>query len=592
MMKRFRRATLSRQLAVVSCLILLVPMLLLWYTILRSQQDSAIQTRAREAQSRCIQMVTQAERAAELCNMSSQVFLNTPALVEHLNMLTVDIPLGASDLLEFYRQHVSSLEKITLSNPYLYQTRVYSNADDITEMMPILYSARRMDRMPWAQGTLVSGSWYLDFDDQLFADYPVTPHIMSLVTVITTSAQKQVGVLEVAVRMDEVLPDLFEPSQGSWSVLLDGDGGVAAGQAAVSPEELASISFQEGTARSTLEGKPVLVTQTRLKDFGCTYLQVTSLTDIYRTGLQQGVFLLVILLAAAAVMLYAVSQLTRRMLRGFYRAFDGIRAFADGDTDAMVEVTGEGEVAAFAREAGGLLDQLRQLMRDNIQREAQIQRAETRALQNQINAHFIYNVLEAIKMMAEIDEEYEIADAVTALAKLLRYSMKLESGGVMLERELDYIQNYITLMDLRFDYVISLCVDMPPELLGQKVPKISLQPIVENAVVHGAAALAADTTITVRGTLDAERGRFSIQIIDEGCGMDEAGLARLRRQIAGEEPAPAASTSGNGIGLGNVQARIRMAFGEEYGLQVDSEPGRGTTVSVTLPYMEKTEGTA
>ena len=590
MLKRFRRATLSRQLAVVSCLAILLPMLLLWYTILRGQQDAAIQTRAREAQSRCAQMVAQAERAAELCNMSSQVFLNTPALVDHLALLKTGWRPEAAELLEFYRQNVGSLEKITLSNPYLYQTRVYSDVGDITEMMPILYSAQRMDRMPWAQGTLVSGSWYLDFDDQLFADYPVTPHIMSLITVITSSIQGQVGVLEVAVRMDEVLPDLFEPPQGSWSVLLDGDGGVAAGQAAVSPEELASVSFQEGTAQGTLEGKPVLVTRTRLKDFGCTYVQVTSLTDIYRTGLQQAVYLLIILLAATVIMFYAVSRLTRRMLRGFYGAFDGIRAFANGDTDAVVAVTGEGEVAAFAREAGGLLDQLRQLMRDNIRRETQIQSAETRALQNQINAHFIYNVLEAIKMMAEIDEEYEIADAVTTLAKLLRYSMKLESGGVTVERELDYIRNYIALMNLRFDYVISLCVDMPPELLDQKVPKISLQPIVENAVVHGAAVLAADTVITVRGTLDREQGRFSIQIIDEGRGMDDADLARLHRQIAGEEAVPAAS--GNGIGLGNVQSRIRMAFGEDYGLRVASQPGRGTKVSVTLPYVEKTEGTA
>ena len=590
MLKRFRRATLSRQLAVVSCLAILLPMLLLWYTILRGQQDAAIQTRAREAQSRCAQMVAQAERAAELCNMSSQVFLNTPALVDHLALLKTGWRPEAAELLEFYRQNVGSLEKITLSNPYLYQTRVYSDVGDIAEMMPILYSAQRMGRMPWAQGTLVSGSWYLDFDDQLFADYPVTPHIMSLITVITSSIQGQVGVLEVAVRMDEVLPDLFEPPQGSWSVLLDRDGGVAAGQAAVSPEELASISLQEGTAQGTLEGKPVLVTRTRLKDFGCTYVQVTSLTDIYRTGLQQAVYLLIILLAATVIMFYAVSRLTRRMLRGFYGAFDGIRAFANGDTDAVVAVTGEGEVAAFAREAGGLLDQLRQLMRDNIRRETQIQSAETRALQNQINAHFIYNVLEAIKMMAEIDEEYEIADAVTTLAKLLRYSMKLESGGVTVERELDYIRNYIALMNLRFDYVISLCVDMPPELLDQKVPKISLQPIVENAVVHGAAVLAADTVITVRGTLDREQGRFSIQIIDEGRGMDDADLARLHRQIAGEEAVPAAS--GNGIGLGNVQSRIRMAFGEDYGLQVSSRLGQGTTVSVTLPYVEKTEGTA
>lgn len=588
MLNRFRRATLSRQLTLVSCLVILIPMLLLWYTILHSQQDAAVQTRAREAQSRCAQMSAQAERAAELCNMSTQVFLNTPALVEHLHRLKLDVPPEAAELLEFYRQHVASLEKITLSNPYLYQTRVYSTADNITEMMPILYSAQRMRRMPWASEELASGCWYLDFDDQLFADYPVTPHVMSLITVITTAAQERVGVLEVTMHMEEVLPDLFAPSPESWSVLLDESGGIVAGVPGVDAETLAAIPLQEGTVQDTLEGRPVLITQTGLKDFGCTYLQVTSLSDIYHTGLRQAVLLLVILLAAAVVMLYAVSRLTRRMLRGFYGAFDGIRAFAGGDTDAVVEASGEGEVADFALESGRLLEQLRQLMEDNIRRETQIQSAETRALQNQINAHFIYNVLEAIKMMAEIDEEYEIADAVTTLAKLLRYSMKLESGGVRLERELDYIQNYITLMNLRFDYVISLRVDIPEELLGQKVPKISLQPIVENAVIHGAAALAADTAITVRGTLHAEQRWFSIQIIDEGRGMDEADLARLHRQIAGEETAP--SGSGNGIGLGNVQSRIRMAFGDGYGLQVSSQLGQGTTVSVTLPYVSEKEG--
>lgn len=157
--------------------------------------------------------------------------------------------------------------------------------------------------------------------------------------------------------------------------------------------------------------------------------------------------------------------------------FDGIRAFANGDVDATVEVAGAGEVADFAREANGLLNKIRQLMHDNLQREMQARESEIRALQNQINAHFIYNVLEAIKMMAEIDERYDIADAVTRLGKLMRYSMKWESGNVSLERELDYIQNYIALMNLRFDYVVSLDIQIQPELLGQQLLKISLQPI-------------------------------------------------------------------------------------------------------------------
>ena len=185
-------------------------------------------------------------------------------------------------------------------------------------------------------------------------------------------------------------------------------------------------------------------------------------------------------------------------------------------------------------------------------------------------------------MMAEIDEKYEIADAVTSLGKLLRYSMKLEGENVELERELEYIKNYIDLMNLRFDYVITLSVDMPQELLGQRIPKISLQPIVENAVVYGAASLASDSTVCLRGEIDSEHGRCIVSITDEGMGMEESTLNRLKRQIAGEELPR--SGSGNGIGLKNVHDRIRLSFGEEYGLRVESKPGIGTTVMVVFPY--------
>jgi len=585
MRNRFARLKLSRQLALVSCLFILIPTLLLWFTVLRAQLDSTIQARLREAQSRCAQAQAQAQRAAELCNVSTQVFLNTPALVDHLDLLRLDVPPETAELLDFYRTHVASLEKIILSNPDLYQIRVYAEADNIHEMMPILYSRRRMQRMPWAGTELVSGSWHLDFDDQLFDNYPVTPHVMSLVTAITNSTQERVGVLEAAVRMDEILPDLFSGTESNWAVLVDGSGGLLAGQIPTDGVPLEELSRVEDGAQYTLGGVRLLVTRTYLRDLDCTYLQVTGLADIYRAVLYQSLYLLAVLLAAFGLMIWAVSRLTRRILRGFYGAFDGIRAFANGDENAVVEVSGQGETADFAREAGRLLDQIRRLMRDNLEREMDIQNAENRALQNQINAHFIYNVLEAIKMMAEIDEEYEIADAVTSLGKLLRYSMKLESGGVRLDREVDYIRSYVALMNLRFDYEIRLELDVPPRLMGQLVPKISLQPIVENAVVHGAAVLAADTVITLRGNIDGER--FTISVTDEGRGMDEVNLARLRRQIAGEEPAR--SSSGNGIGLKNVQDRIQMAFGPEYGLSVDSRPGQGTTVIAAFPYHEETE---
>lgn len=585
----FRRARLSQQLAAINGLFVLVPTLLLWITMLWSLHGTAVRTRVQEAEARCSQISSSVEKTAELCNMSTQVFLNTPALTDHLAALKRGQTPDAAQLMDFYRGDIASLEKIILSNPYLYQIRVYSVTDGISEMMPILYSASRMQRMPWAQRGYVSGQWQLDFPDQLFASYTPTPHVMSLVTEITTPADGVVGVLEVAARMDELIPELFAAGENGWCVLADGDGTVLSGTTPEDPAEWQALLSHPaaGTAgpavwQARCRGVPVLAARVDLKDLGCTYLQVTSLADIYTATLRQGALLLVAILAMYALLTFLVNRVTRRMLRGFYQAFDGVKAFANGDMDATVMVTGEDEVSRFAAGVGDLLNKIRHLMQDNVERELLMKNSELRALQNQINAHFIYNVLEAIKMMAEIDEEYEIADALTHLGKLLRYGMKLERGGVRVAQEVEYVQNYLALMNLRFDYVITLRLDLPEQLLEQELPKISLQPIVENAVVHGAIALDSDSSVVLRGAIDEAAGVYTISVIDEGRGLDEAGLARLRRQISGEEQTR--SSSGNGIGLKNVQDRIQMNYGRQYGLTVNSQPGVGTTVTVRLPY--------
>lgn len=583
MKKWFVRLKLSRQIALVCGLFLLIPMLILWYTTIHSARDTAIEARVRQAQSSRDHFLFEAERIAELCNISTQVFLNTPALTDHLSALRSGSEPDALSLLEFYRGDLASLEKIIISNPDLYQIRAYAAASGIREMMPILYGAERMERMPWSADRQPSGSWYFDYDDTLFPGQPATHHILSLITDISDDSGL-VGVLEVSVRMDEVMPALFQGDENDWSVLLDENGNIIAGNIITGDIRTSEIPASEEPQPIAIGGRHVLAVRTAVQSLGCTYLQITDVSDIYKATRWQAMCLFAAYVAVIFLMTVALSALTRRILRGFYGAFDGIRAFAAGNMEATVEVSGEGEIADFAREAGVLLDQLRQSLRDNLEREVRIQRAETRALQNQINAHFIYNVLEAIKMMAEIDEKYEIADAVTTLGKLLRYSMKLEGGSIELSRELDYIKNYIDLMNLRFDYVITLVIDVPEPLMAQKIPKISLQPIVENAVVHGAAALATDSTVSVRGEIDRERKRYTISIADEGIGMDERALDRLKRQIAGTEPTR--SSSGNGIGLKNVNDRIRLTFGEEYGLRVESRPGTGTTVMVDLPYRE------
>lgn len=589
MSKLLYRLKLSQQIMLIVCFCVLIPTLLLWYFIMSSARQSAVQTRKQEAELRRRQLEIQVERIVEVCNLSTQVFLNTPNLISYLEALKQGQTPDTLKQLDFYWEDIASLEKIVVSNPELYQIRVYSDVEDINEMMPILYGAWRVEQPAWERSRIQMQNWYLDFSECFFSDDPVTEHVMSLVTDIETAGAGYIGILEVSFCMDEVLPELYEPEGqtggtdgDSFAVLLADQGLGVAGDCPLELSALQQIPYAEEVQERVLDGRRVLVAQAQLKELGCRYIQVTSLADLSCDMVREAGVSMAALLAGFALLIVVISQLTQRMLRGFYRAFDGMRAFADGDVDAAVEISGGGEVAAFAREAGGLLDKIRQLMYDNLKRERESQILEVRALQNQINAHFIYNVLEAIKMMAEIDEEYEIADAMTSLGKLLRYSMKWEGGSVTLRQELDYIEDYIMLMNLRFDHVIHLRKEFPRELLMQRIPKISLQPIVENAVVHGVASMDSDSEILLQGAADADKERIMIMVADDGQGMDEERLEQLRRQIAGQEPAH--SSSGNGLGLHNVQSRIQRFFGMEYGLTVSSQPEKGTTVTLTLPY--------
>ena len=152
-----------------------------------------------------------------------------------------------------------------------------------------------------------------------------------------------------------------------------------------------------------------------------------------------------------------------------------------------------------------------------------------------------------------------------------------------MEEELEYIQNYLALINLRFDYEIYLSLNLPELVRKQKIPKMSLQPIVENAIYHGIEQLAEDTNIYVKGTLSD--GDCMVEITDAGRGMSEEQVAELYKKINGEVESdePAEGQKGHGIGLKNVQDRIRMNFGEEYGLTINSKLGCYTKVEIRVP---------
>lgn len=211
--------------------------------------------------------------------------------------------------------------------------------------------------------------------------------------------------------------------------------------------------------------------------------------------------------------------------------------------------------------------------------------AQYLALQNQINPHFLYNTLEAIRGDALSEGVENIAAITEALATFFRYTISNMDNLVTLEEELCNAENYFAIQNYRFGDRISMAVEIQPGSEAARdylIPKLTLQPIIENAIIHGLEHQVGPGRISVHITSDGHR--LLMEVTDDGVGMSESQLDAVNERLSHQDSRSAEGDKGKGgIALGNVDNRIRLLFGEQYGLRVSSIPGYGTRVEITLP---------
>ena len=518
-------------------------------------------------------------------NMTAQFFLSDEALLQVLNQTVSEDQMTTEEMMEFYHSNISSLERLVNNNTLLYGVRVYAVNDNVQEMVPILYGHSRMEKMEWAQKPDYTG-WNYNYQDRLFDNHD-KHKIASLITAAEDYENGCIGVIETAVTMESLFPSLYEDIQNEWSCFVSDEGDLYFGNnRQETSEEFVRLRMEEGLEKDaihtdyTKQGREhLIVSYLYIKEMQGTLLSVKNISENVQYVYRMRNIFVAIMLVLVVGLAFLINDIVKRLLRQFYEILKSIRAIQKGDLSVRIAGSGTDEMGELGMQINKMLDRIEKLMKENIDRELLAKNSEIRALQNQINAHFIYNVLESIKMMAEIDEEYAISDAITSLGKLLRYSMRWVSGNVLVEEEIEYIRNYLALINLRFDYEIYLSLNLPKEILKQEIPKMSLQPIIENAIYHGIEELAEDTNIYMKGIVDG--GDCMIEITDAGRGMNEEQVEKLKKKIAGE--IETGGGSGNGIGLKNVQDRIRMSFGEGYGIGIASKLGCYTKITVRIP---------
>ncbi|MFC5447142.1 cache domain-containing sensor histidine kinase [Paenibacillus aestuarii] len=245
-----------------------------------------------------------------------------------------------------------------------------------------------------------------------------------------------------------------------------------------------------------------------------------------------------------------------------------------GNFDIRVDVEGTNEISKLSRTFNLMIGKIKELMNQTLQDQEVKRISELKALQAQIQPHFLYNTLDSIIWMAEMGKVEEVVTMTSALSKLLRSSISKGEELIPIAVELEHIHNYLTIQNIRYRNKFTYAIDVEPEILDCHILKIVLQPLVENAIYHGMKHSPERGHIQITGRRSA--GMIELKVVDNGVGMSEAQLQRLRQKAREPE-------SGKGFGLLNVNHRIQLYFGEHYGLQFESELEEGTVVTVRIP---------
>jgi len=539
--------------------------------------------------------------------------LTVPIGGEVLEYLSLSTEPSTSDLVDFNEKTMKMILRLQYNNPSIEHIRVYTSNPLLYEYWPVILNEKRFIGERWYDPVKeATGQVYWEYnreDRESIRDWAkeeaeIKPKISLLREL---NYPNHVGIIQVDMTLANFFPNTFSPLQDGQSqmLIMDRDKELYSNPGnsfleksglneAIIREQFSlnrEMGVESGSFRFSSGGIPFLITYSHIKQLDTYMLNIVSLENVYKDinkTRNQIIIANIILIAILSIVTYKLNSI---ILKKLHILSDSMKKVRQGDFHSDITIRGGGEVGELAHHFRKMLKKINELIADAVHKQAAAKEAELTTLKNQIDSHFLYNTLENIKMMAEINDQPEISDALTSLGGMMRYNMKWTSEFVRLRDEVNHISNYVAIMNVRFDDMVKLKIDIPTAYLSQEILKMSLQPVVENAVKYGLRDKR--MTITIRARVYGET--MAIEIMDDGVGLSKEQTEEINRRLGMEDErsvygnTAGSSTEvisqGSGIGLINVQRRIRMNYGREYGLQLESVEGQHTRVVMQIPYM-------
>ncbi|ACT00332.1 sensor histidine kinase [Paenibacillus sp. JDR-2] len=325
----------------------------------------------------------------------------------------------------------------------------------------------------------------------------------------------------------------------------------------------------------------VLTKPIRLPDANLVSMTPNSVMMMHWTK-SRNVFL-VILAVSVTILAASAYLMAVFLMRRIKQILAGIRKIQKGDFDIEIPVHGEDEIDMVGHNINVMAYKINELIERVYKTEIAQREAELYALQAQINPHFLFNALETMRMMAEFNDQEELSEAITALGSIMRYSIShSEKKQTFVWKELEHLNDYLKVQNLMHNGRIQLLTDFSDRINRLPIPSFIFQPIVENAIKHGFRNQKGNLILSI--SITEYDGAYLCRIADNGTGMDKERLAFIQRMLKEDvdEVGTLRPSEGGGVGLLNIQQRIRFNYGKDYGLEIESGLS-GTVVSIRFP---------
>lgn len=329
-----------------------------------------------------------------------------------------------------------------------------------------------------------------------------------------------------------------------------------------------------GSTQASINGIEMVI---NINTVSSTRWRIATFQDVNRieSGMESALFISVLLIAITMIITILVAYLVAKQITNPLKNLSkAMKRFHNGNYDSKVDIEGQKEITIVTTGFNEMIDKIQDLMNEVVNEQEGKRKTEIRALQNQINPHFLYNTLDCLIWLAEEKRNEDLVETVSALSTYFRVSLSKGKQFIPIYDELKHIESYMLIQRLRYNDVFDYSIECAPTVSELKIMKLILQPLVENAIYHGVDKDDRESFIKIKVLKDETN--IILSVMNSGYGISEAKIKEINREMV------EGNTKGS-VGMMNVYKRIKLFYGEKAFINIESELDESTTISIVIP---------